>query len=158
MGWDGPMTHRQHLAWLAWLDWKLTVPDQTAWHLINVERAVECLPYQVWGNTPPDEVAGRDRRLKFSRAAPNVANAPETMGEQISAARKSALKRGGKFRLIKKDKDGNVISDEVVESGGKRGERTRTGSVDRKGKSGHGTVSPANDAIRKSHRRGRSRG
>lgn len=35
MGWPGPMTHRQYLAWDAWLDWQWDRPGLTEHYLMQ---------------------------------------------------------------------------------------------------------------------------
>lgn len=62
LGWPGPMTHRQFLAWQAWRRIDVGVPGKTELYLANVAAEVRRTPGRVWGKEP--DVALQDLFLK----------------------------------------------------------------------------------------------
>lgn len=38
MGWDGPLTQRQHEAWLAWLELDMSCPTRADYYMMQIAR------------------------------------------------------------------------------------------------------------------------
>ncbi len=49
MGWPGPMTRWQYLAWLAWLELDLECPDRHDLYVMQLTHEVAAAPMRVWG-------------------------------------------------------------------------------------------------------------
>jgi hypothetical protein len=63
MGWIGPVTHRQYLAWQEWLDEQWDCPDRTDHYLMSIAAEVRR------GNAKnPRQVEVDHLRLKFKTA------------------------------------------------------------------------------------------
>lgn len=67
LGWDGPMSHRQYLAWQEWLREDRNHPSRSDYYLMRVAREV-ILPHLVEGAEPPDL---NDYVLKFGPVFPS---------------------------------------------------------------------------------------
>jgi hypothetical protein len=41
MGWDGPVTHRQFLAWMSWMEEQWDMPTRTDYYLMQIDNSVK---------------------------------------------------------------------------------------------------------------------
>lgn len=62
MGWSGPVTHRQYLAWQAWDREEWNKPSRTDYYLMQLTLAI----YRVNSKTP-GSVRMKDCELKFTQ-------------------------------------------------------------------------------------------
>lgn len=84
MGWSGPMTHRQYLAWNAWLDDQWNKPDRSDNYLMALTAEVRRVLHR-----KPKSVKTEHFKLKFvenKRAIPTDPKAKARMA-QASANR-----------------------------------------------------------------------
>lgn len=65
LGWPGPMTHRQFLAWQAWLDEQWDRPDRTDQYLMQIACEVARANAK-----HPDRLRLEHFRLRFGAARP----------------------------------------------------------------------------------------
>lgn len=71
MGWPGPMTHRQHVAWLEWWTSQQDVPNRGDWYLMQLDRTVKCLLAK-----DPDKIKLEHSKLKFGVPMPEKPAGP----------------------------------------------------------------------------------
>jgi hypothetical protein len=87
MGWSGPMTERQYVTWMAWLDLELNNPSRADWYSMMVARATGAK------NVEP---------IKFAKSK------PASDEEQLVWAKQRAIARGGgKVIRVTKAADGD---------------------------------------------------
>lgn len=102
MGWSGPMTWRQSLAWHAWLDLRWNRPSLTDYYLMMLVREVGSIPARVWGKSPPQTVL-KDYQLEFlaegetSKRNKDLGMTPEQKAENAKAIWRARLARPGKL-------------------------------------------------------------
>lgn len=92
MGWQGPMTHRQHSAWQAWLDMQWDVPDRHDAYLQQVAFEVHRANLRV---KKPNKAKIGKFRLKFDRprkSAKKDRAEPESIVEQEAKVQRATDK------------------------------------------------------------------
>ncbi len=78
MGWPGPLTHLQFLAWQAWLTLDLERPGKNEMYLMQLTHEVAAAPTRVWGKDLPSTPL-ETYRIKFKdERVPSSASQQET--------------------------------------------------------------------------------
>lgn len=102
MGLDGPMTHRQFLAWQYWMNLQQNVPDKTDHYLMQIACEVRRVLAK-----HPRQIKIEDFKLTFSNQANKHPKALTKEGK-IEASKSMWLgMMNSDINII--DKDGNVI-------------------------------------------------
>lgn len=102
MGWGGPLTHRQHLAWLEWDFEQWNRPSRTDHYLMQIGMEVAKAPARVWG-TDPKELTVNHWKLEFGQVKPEVRQ-PKPTAAQESEPEMPRIK-GIPRRVTKEDID-----------------------------------------------------
>jgi hypothetical protein len=96
MGWPGPMTHRQYVAWQFWLAGEWNEPARGDWYVMALTAAVR----QVLAKNP-NAIKVEQQKLRFGGAEGKAAPPPQRSREQAAAASKA---RWGGFMAAKGEK------------------------------------------------------
>lgn len=88
MGWDGPVTHRQHTAHLAYEDMQWNQPSRTDHYLARLACELRRIPFSVWGRSVT--LDPKDFILKFVTAGEKdrpVSDEQQKVLDEMSKAR-----------------------------------------------------------------------
>ena len=80
MGWPGPVTHRQYLAWIEWYKLEANHPDRSDWYAMQIAAEVRRANAK-----NPKSVNVKDMKLTFGDNA-----GPKMSREQAAAFSKAA--------------------------------------------------------------------
>lgn len=67
MGWSGPLTGRQYVLWLAWLEAEWNTPDRGDHYSMQNAALLKLLYHAVLNKTPPSDIALNKFKIPFVR-------------------------------------------------------------------------------------------
>lgn len=67
LGWSGPMTYRQYLAWQAWIDMEWDRPSRSDWYAMQTAAEVQ-RGYLMNNHLDPSQVREANMKLAFQRS------------------------------------------------------------------------------------------
>lgn len=77
LGWEGPVTNRQHDAWVVWLDMQWELPDRHDHYLMQLHAEVRRLLAK-----HPQSVKVEDSKIKFTKQDPKTLQRKKWTPEQ----------------------------------------------------------------------------
>lgn len=88
LGWPGPMTHRQFMAWMEWLESEWNRPSRSDNYLMQIAKEVENVAPRVWGEA--GKATTSSKRLQFEDAPQRAGPTPEQTAKWRASIAKAA--------------------------------------------------------------------
>jgi hypothetical protein len=116
MGWPGPVTHRQHLAWREWLESQWNAPSRSDYYVMQLTSDVRSIFAK-----NPSSVTTEKCKIEFRREGENPKGQGGKPGMTKELATAYAKARLGLMLTAATDGKFNVPRGEPMFAGGRRG-------------------------------------
>lgn len=84
MGWSGPLTHKQYITWVAWLDHEWNRPNRSDHYIMELRCDVQRIFAKNPRNVKPD-------RLQFITTAPKPTKVDTDENEEVDGPPKTSM-------------------------------------------------------------------